>query len=214
MPMRGLRRKRRVGSPDDEERGMVGVPTKVELLARSRAARAAWEAVLDRVPRDRLAAPGAAGAWSAKDVQAHLTTNNRWMAGQLRALARGALPTAAECYGHERTPPRGTDLADQEQRNAWWHSIDRKRPLEEVLAEGPRWATALEEAITALPEEEFARPYTFADYHHLARVRPARDGEPSWPLGAIIASYADEHYAPHTDELRRALEGGLFGGSP
>jgi hypothetical protein len=181
---------------------MTTTLTKDELLARTRTARADWEVAFAAVPRDQLTAPGAAGEWSAKDAQSHLTADHRWVTGQLRAGQRGELPTAEECYGHNQVPPPGTDLADQDQRNAWRHAIDRERPRDEVLDSAPRWADALEEAIAALPDEELARPYTFGDYLHIAHLRPARDGEPGWPLGNLIASYADEHYATHTADLR------------
>ena len=179
-----------------------------ELLGRVRAARAAWEAAVAEVPADRLTEPLAEGEWSTKDVIAHLTADSRWMAGQLRALMRGDLPTVEECYGHEHVPPPDVDLADQDQRNAWRHeTVDRHRSLEEVQANAPRWADALEEAIAALPDSELDRPYTFAEHIHVAHVRPAREGEPSWPLGQLISSYADEHYAAHTAELRARLGG-------
>ncbi len=97
---------------------MTTTLTKDELLARTRTARADWEVAFAAVPRDQLTAPGAAGEWSAKDAQSHLTADHRWVTGQLRAGQRGELPTAEECYGHNQVPPPGTDLADQDQRNA------------------------------------------------------------------------------------------------
>ena len=179
-----------------------------ELLGRTRAARAAWEEAVAEVGGDRLAEPLTDGEWATRDVIAHLTADNRWMTGQLRALTRGDLPTVEECYGHEQVPPPDVDLADQDQRNAWRHeAVDRHRSLDEVLANAPRWADALEEAVAALPEDELSRPYTFAEHIHVAHVRPAREGEPSWPLGQLISSYADEHYAAHTAELRARLDG-------
>jgi hypothetical protein len=189
---------------------MAATPTKTELIARTRQSRAAWEESFGAIPGDKLLIPGAAGYWSAKDLQAHLTTDHRWITGQLRALVRGEVPTADECYGHDQTPPPGTDLADQDRRNAWWLSIDRERSLDEVLATIPEHADALEAAIDAVPDNEFPRAYTFADNAHIAQIRLARDGEPGWPLGAIIASYADEHYDTHTADLRAAWEHGLY----
>jgi hypothetical protein len=186
---------------------MDGATSKDETLRRTREARAAWEAAFASVPRDRLTEPGAAGSWSAKDLQDHLTADMRWLAGQLRANARGELPTAEECYGHAQVPPPGTNMADQEQRNVWRHSIDRERPLAETLANAPRWADALDEAIAALPEGEFARPYTFADHAHIGHLRPAAEDEHGWPLGAIIRSYTDEHYEGHLADLRAWLDG-------
>lgn len=187
---------------------MTTPDTTAGLLDRTRAARAAWEAALAEVPPGRLTEPFAEGSWAPKDVIAHLTADFRWMAGQLRALMRGELPTVEECYGHEEVPPPGVDLGDQDQRNAWRHeAVDRHRSLDEVVANAPRWADAFEEAIAAIPDGELARPYTYAEHLHIAHVRPAAEGEPSWPLGQIISSYADEHYAAHTADLRAWLDG-------
>ena len=119
------------------------------------------------------------------------------------------MPTAQECYGHDAMPPPGTNLGDQEQRNGWWHSIDRDCSLEEVLAMIPEYADALEAAIEAVPEEVLPLTYTFGNNAHIAQIRPARNGEPSWSLGSILASYANEHYDAHTADLRDAWARGL-----
>ncbi len=183
---------------------MSGAPTKAELLARLKQERAVWEGAFGALTREQLLLPDAVGFWSTKDLQDHITSNNRWMAVQLRALLRGTLPTAEDAYGHEQTPPPGTDLADPDRRNAWWYSIDRARPLDETLV------AALTEAIAAVPDEEMARDYTFGDHLHIGQVRPATTGEPAWLLGSIIASYADEHYAGHNADLRAARERGFY----
>lgn len=190
---------------------MSDVSTKAELLARLGAERAEWERTFGALTREQLLLPDAVGFWSTKDVQDHITTNNRWMAVQLRALVRGELPTAEDAYGHAQTPPPGTDLADQDRRNAWWHSIDRERPLDETLIAAPLWAAALAEAIAAVPDAEFARGYTFGDHLHVGQVRPAAEGEPSWPLARIIVSYADEHYHGHNADIRAAQGRGHYG---
>jgi hypothetical protein len=190
---------------------MGETPTKAELLARLRAERATWESAFGTLTREQLLLPDAVGFWSTKDVQDHITSNNRWMAVQLRALVRDELPTAEDAYGHTQTPPPGTDLADQDQRNAWWYSIDCERPLDETLIAAPLWAAALAEAIAAVPAEEMARGYTFGGHLHIGQVRPATTGEPAWSLGSIIASYADEHYHNHNADIRAAQERGHYG---
>jgi hypothetical protein len=185
---------------------MTTPATAAQLLNRTRSARAAWEAAVARVGNDRLTEPLTDGVWATRDVIAHLTADCRWMTGQLRAIMRGDLPTVEECLGHEHAPPPDVDLSDQDQRNAWRHeTIDRHRSLDEVLANAPQWADALEEAIAALPDSELGRPYTFAEHLHIAHIRPAVDGEPSWLLERIVASYADEHYASHTADLHAWL---------
>ncbi len=122
---------------------MSEAPTKAELLARLKQERATWEGAFGALTREQLLLPDAIGSWSTKDLQDHIISNNRWLAVQLRALVRGTLPTAEDTYGHEQTPPTGTDLADQEQRNAWWYTVDRARPLDETLVAAPLWAAAL-----------------------------------------------------------------------
>ncbi len=189
---------------------MSEAPTKAELLARLKQERAAWEGASGGLTRGQLLLPDAVGFWSAKDLQDHITSNNRWMAVQLRALLHGTLPAAEDAYGQEQTPLPDTDRADQDQRNAWWYSIDRARPLDETLVAAPLWAAALAAAIAAVPDEEMARDYTFGDHLHIGQVRPATTGEPAWSLVSITASYAAEHYAGHNADLRAARERGCY----
>jgi hypothetical protein len=65
-----------------------------------------------------------AGEWSVKEMLAHLCWGERWMVGQLGMPVR-RLPAM----------PVTLDPADQEQRNAWFCSLDRNRSQEELLAE-------------------------------------------------------------------------------
>jgi len=132
-----------------------------------------------------------------------------------RAVARARARRVTDrrgCLRPRADPAPGTDLADQDQRNAWWYSIDRERPLDETLIAAPLWAAALVEAIAAVPDAEFARGYTFGDHLHIAQVRPIAEGEPSWSLESIIASFADEHYHGHNADIQAAHERGHYGG--
>ncbi len=189
---------------------MTDTLTKADLLKRTKEARAAYEALFSAIPHDQLSKPNAVGYWSAKDLQAHLNTDHRWITGQLQALVRGEQPTTAECYGHDQAPPPGTNLANQDERNAWWHSIDQHRSLDEVLAQVAPRADALEAIIMALPEEELAQQYTYGNLGHVAHVRPATENEPAWTLSSIVASYAHEHYATHTADLQASWQRGFF----
>jgi hypothetical protein len=111
---------------------------------------------------------------------------------------RGDVLSVEECYGHTETSPPRTD---------------EERLLNEVLAIILEYADALEAAIAAVPEDEKPRPYTFGDNAHIAHIRPALEGEPGWPLVAIIASYVNEHCDAHTANLRAAFARGRYGHS-
>ncbi|HEX5692552.1 MAG TPA: maleylpyruvate isomerase N-terminal domain-containing protein, partial [Roseiflexaceae bacterium] len=63
--------------------------TKAKLLETLRRERAEWDALVAQVPRDRMTIPGVAGHWSVKDVIAHLTYYERWLADRLHEQLRG-----------------------------------------------------------------------------------------------------------------------------
>lgn len=184
--------------------------TKQEILDATRATRSPYEALFDRIPTDQLTKPGAAGEWSAKDLQAHINSSHRWMIGQLRALVRGTVPTASDCYEHTTPPPAGSNLGDQDERNAWHHSVYQHWSVADVLSRAKPTADDLEAAIAAVPVEEFARPYTYGENGYVAQIRPAHGGELTQTLGAMIASYANKHYASHSADLQTAWEHGLY----
>ncbi|MGH2372075.1 MAG: ClbS/DfsB family four-helix bundle protein [Candidatus Methylomirabilaceae bacterium] len=71
---------------------------KAELLRFQREGRERWEALLARVPAERIAEPGVKGDRSVKDIVAHLAAWERHATERLHTLARGAAlepPTAA-----------------------------------------------------------------------------------------------------------------------
>lgn len=54
--------------------------TKEELLRAIRNARYEWDALIAQVPPHRLSEPVAKGQWSIKDIIAHVTEYDRWLA--------------------------------------------------------------------------------------------------------------------------------------
>ncbi len=97
--------------------------TKAELLDKLRAGRAEWEALLARVGEARMTEPGVEGEWFVKDVAAHIMVYERWVVGNLG----GAVPAQPPL-------PPGVALNDLDERNAWFHELNRDRPLHDVLA--------------------------------------------------------------------------------
>ncbi len=54
--------------------------SKSELLQAIRTARNEWDALIAQIPRHQLSEPVAPGSWSIKDVIAHVTEYDRWLA--------------------------------------------------------------------------------------------------------------------------------------
>lgn len=57
------------------------VPTsKADLLQAIHTARGEWDALIAQIPHHRLSEPEVSGSWSIKDVIAHVTEYDRWLA--------------------------------------------------------------------------------------------------------------------------------------
>lgn len=54
--------------------------TKVELLKAIRTSRNEWDTLIAKIPPNRLSEPVAPGQWSLKDIIAHVTEYDRWLA--------------------------------------------------------------------------------------------------------------------------------------
>jgi len=54
--------------------------SKSELLQAMVTARNEWDALIAQIPRHRLSESAASGSWSVKDVVAHVTEYDRWLA--------------------------------------------------------------------------------------------------------------------------------------
>ena len=59
---------------------MKNPTSKSELLQAIYAARNEWDALIAQIPHHRLSDPVASGLWSIKDVIAHVTEYDRWLA--------------------------------------------------------------------------------------------------------------------------------------
>jgi uncharacterized protein (TIGR03083 family) len=153
--------------------------TKAQFLDLLRVSRAEWDALLARVPEDRMSAPGVAGGWSVKDVIAHITWHEREMLGVLQAHALV-----------------GSDLWDLplDERNAIIYAQNRDRPLAEVLAESRAVYPQLLAAAQALTEADLTDPGRFANM----------PGD--WVPWQLLAENTYTHYRDHIPAMRAWLE--------
>ena len=147
-----------------------------ELTEMVRAARDEWEAVLARVPRDRLTEPSLPGGWSVKDVLAHMTWGKHEGIGLMRARRLV-----------------GSDLwnLDDDARNAIVVEQNRSRPLDEVLRDYESTSREYLEELSGLRDEELNDPALWPEM-------------PSdWRPWRII--YDPAHYASHARDLESWL---------
>ena len=132
----------------------TGMPSKGEILTAIERERAEWETALAAVGEPRMTEPDAFGAWSFKDLVAHL---NGWQARKLARLeaAAGNRPEPAD--------PSPADLGDDTDAiNAWIDEHNRDRLLADVIEESREHFARLAEVVQLLPEAALADPRRFA----------------------------------------------------
>ena len=125
---------------------------RADLLAELKSENEAYEGLLAQIGEERMDEPGAAGAWSIKDVVAHLAAWRRRTVGRLEAAARGE---------PEPAPPWPADLHEDDEINAWFHARDRAKSVGEVLTESRGVFRQLVAAIEKLPEDALDDPARF-----------------------------------------------------
>lgn len=131
--------------------------TKEACLAEMRASFADVMAVVDTIPHMRLTELGVTDAWSLRDVLAHESGYERWVAAAIFGDLEGRTPTNQEYYGRDDAPSESEDRND-DTVNAWVVAHARTLPVDDVLAEF-RWAhDRLVEATEACEEADLEDP--------------------------------------------------------
>ncbi len=136
---------------------MAKTSTKEACLAEMHASFAEVMAVVDTIPRKRLTELGVTDAWSVRDLLAHESGYERWVAAAIFGDLEGRKPTTQEYYGRDDAPSEAEDESD-DTVNAWVVAHARTRPVDDVLAEF-RWAhDRLVKAIEACAEADLQDP--------------------------------------------------------
>ena len=125
---------------------------RAELLADLDSENQVWEGLLEDIGEERMEEQGVAGAWSIKDVVAHLAAWRRRTVGRLEAVAKGQ---------PEPAPAWPAELRDDDEINKWFHARDRAKPVREVLSESRRVFQQLRAAIEKLPDDVLDDPRRF-----------------------------------------------------
>jgi hypothetical protein len=148
---------------------------RADLLSELKSENEAWEDLLADIGEDRMEEPGAAGAWSIKDIVAHLAAWRRRTVGRLEAVANGQ---------PEPAPSWPAELHEDDEINAWFHARDRDKSVRDVLAESRGVFQQLVSAVAKLPEAALSDPARF----------PWMEGAPL-SGAALFGHFHDEHEA-------------------
>ncbi len=148
---------------------------RAELLAQLNSEQDAFADLLGLIGEDRMDEPGVAGAWSIKDIVAHLTAWRRRTVGRLEAVAQGR---------PEPKPQWPAELTGDDEINAWFHSRDRDNSVREVMSESRRVFQQLASAVEKMPEDKLDDPRNF----------PWMEGAPL-SGAAFFSHFHDEHEA-------------------
>ena len=146
---------------------------KAELLRELQEEYQHWQALLDQIGPARMDQPGVAGAWSIKDIVAHLTGWRRRTVGRLQALQRGQ---------PEPAPPWPPHLQTDDDINAWIYQSRQSYSVSEVLDESHQVFQQLLAVIESLPED------VLAEVHRL----PWMEGQP-FNAAEFFAHFHEEH---------------------
>lgn len=127
----------------------MATDTRSDVLARIDAEHEAWRQLVAEVGEGRMQEPGPMGAWTFKDLAAHLVGWRQYAISRLRAVAAGE---------SEPAPPWPDWMEDDDTINGWIQERSDGRSTREVLDEADRSYDDLASALGALPPEVLSDP--------------------------------------------------------
>lgn len=149
---------------------------KNELINTLSETRFEFDSALAEVDPSQMAVLGVIGAWSVKDVIAHITWSVKETVGMLEAKAL----VGSELW---RLP--------EEQRNAAVYEANQSRILDKVMAESQQAHRKLVDLIEEIPEHDLLHADWFAGLP---------GGE--WPPWRVIKVNVSDHYVHHTNDIQ------------
>jgi DinB family protein len=121
--------------------------SKAQLLSMIQSARADWETLLAGIPEAWMTEPGVDGEWSIKDIVAHIA----WGEQESLGVAEAHALVGSELW-----------QLPQDERNAAVFEQNRRRELQEVLADSQQIFRRNFEVVAALSEDDLNDPSRFA----------------------------------------------------
>ena len=155
--------------------------TKAELVEAMISARTELDSLIDQIKHSTMTLPGASGEWSVKDIIAHITSYDRWLALTLALRS-------------QKPPDIWIEDIPLDEFNHRLFIENRDMPLEEVLQKSREvWGQILEET-SARTETYLFTKQSVQGYPD--KFRPCD----------ILRSESYGHYLDHVPGLRAWLE--------
>jgi len=165
---------------------------KVSFLERLLRERDKFELLLNRVGFSRrMTVKGVAGAWSIKDILAHILAYEQYMADRLEEIQNGehyvpcktqaALDAFREEFGY---PDFGSPLLDDDGPNAWIIEKYKNIALDEIVAHELQAFRTISSSLERMPEDVL-------NQHDLFER---------------VANNTYKHYREHAGDIRRWLK--------
>lgn len=158
---------------------MVEQISKSQLFEKIRTKQAEFEELLAPLSETQVITTGVNGAWSIKDIVAHINTWQGVLLNRLYAAASGGEPTVPQNYNVD-------DL------NERFYQENKARELPDVMAEFRHNYQKILEAVALLSEDDLNNLHRYSWW----------DGEPFW---SNIAGDTYEHIDEHIDSIRQWL---------
>ena len=159
---------------------MQDVIDKTQFLKELTKGRTDWDALLAQVPEHRMTEPKADGAWTIKDIIAHVVWHERQMVSMIKGRT---LRNASELW-----------MLSTDERNDHIYKENKDRSLEEVTEEAQQVVVTLLQAAAGLTHADLNDPSRFDQM-------PA-----DWVPWKIIADNTYWHYRQHTPDIEVWLE--------
>jgi hypothetical protein len=147
---------------------------KSELLQWLQQQHRQWETLLEQIGPERMDQPGVNGAWSMKDMVAHLTGWNRRLVAYMQAAQAGH---------REPPPPWPAELQTDDEINDWIYRSNRGRSVAAVLRETQQVFQQLFALVEDLPDDVRIEPEW-----HLVWLNGER-----FPAGEFFDHFRDDH---------------------
>ena len=143
---------------------------KVEFLNHLQTARQAWEQYLAQIPVEKMGLPAVPGAWTVKDVIAHIT----WYDQEMVDLLESRVLAGSDWWN-----------LPLDERNRMIYKQYYERPVEEILAQSRQVFARLWLLAQHLDDKDLNDPARF------------KDMPLDWMPWDMIASNTYEHYLEH-----------------